>query len=88
MSDAALVSLSGDCTIFEIADIRQQLLAALRSDRPVTLDLTPVGKVDASGLQLLIAAHRTGRCDVRGLSEKTVEDCRRIGWEFPGKDAA
>jgi hypothetical protein len=88
MSDAAVVSPSDDCTNFEIVRVQQQLLSVPQAGRAVIFDLTRAGKVDTSCLQPVTAARRRGRCAFQDLPQKTVDDGRRIGRQFPGKDAA
>jgi len=78
---------SGDVTIFEVTELRHTLQTWLTAHDAVTLDLTDVRHIDASGLQLLIAAHRTGRCSLQGLSVKSREDLRRFGWESDERGA-
>ena len=64
VSDSTFCSPAGDITIFEIADFKSQLQAALDIGRPVTIDLGQAGTLDISALQLLIAACQIGRAHV------------------------
>lgn len=51
--------LPPELTIAQAAPLKQRLLDALRSGGPVLLDARAVTAVDAAGLQLLHAAHRS-----------------------------
>ncbi len=83
----ALMSISSDLTIFEVSEWKQSLLGRLSAHDSVTLDLTNAGKVDASGFQLIMAAHRAGKLILHNIPPATAEDLRRLGWE-PGKQGA
>lgn len=56
--DFAQLTLTGDCTIYEVADLSLQLGELLRQAPSITLDLASVERVDASFLQLLVALHK------------------------------
>ncbi len=81
MSEPALISPSGDLTIFEVTEFKQTLHAALAINPSVKLDLTHAGKIDASGLQVIMAAHRSGKLTLHALSPVTIEDFRQVGWD-------
>jgi ABC-type transporter Mla MlaB component len=55
------VALSGPATLYELAEIRESLLAALAEGKDLRIDLETTGPWDLSGLQLLISATASGR---------------------------
>src|SRR5690348_15027915 len=65
MSDAEApvnrVLLSGPVTLYESAEVRDQLRAALEAGDPVLIDLETSGPWDLAGLQLLASALASGR---------------------------
>lgn len=81
MSESTILAPSGDLTIFEVSEFRQTLQDQIAAAHSVTLDFTHTGKIDASGLQLIMAAQRCGTVTLRGLSPATLEDLSRLGWE-------
>lgn len=52
------LSFLEDLTIYNAMEQKQQLVKALEADRTIELDLSQVGEIDTSGLQLLILAKR------------------------------
>jgi len=55
------VRLSGPATLYELAEIRESLLAAMAGGEDLRIDLETTGPWDLSGLQLLISATASGR---------------------------
>lgn len=55
------VSLSGPATLYELAEIRESLLAALAMGKDLRIDLETTGPWDLAGLQLMISATASGR---------------------------
>lgn len=53
---AGRVAIEGELTVRHAAAVREQLLAALRGNQEVHLDLTGVSELDSAGVQLLLAA--------------------------------
>ncbi len=54
-TDHALLMADGAFTIFEAAELKTELLAALQVDNdPLEIDLSDVQEVDSSGMQLLV----------------------------------
>lgn len=78
-ADPAVVALDGDLTIFEIGTVHSALLQRLAEQDRVTLDLAKVQRVDASALQLLVAAQRSGRVTVTGQSEALRARLEQLG---------
>lgn len=60
-SDTRVLTLSGELTVSCAAELHRVLLDALAGDAPLVVDLRDVSAVDASAVQLLVAARRTGR---------------------------
>lgn len=64
-SEASTVRLVGSLQIYEAESTRQTLLKALAASPDLCLDLSEVGAVDATGVQLLwatrVAADRAGK---------------------------
>ena len=58
-SEAASVLLDGALTVRNIANVRDILLAALADHQVVRVDCRAADAVDLSGIQLLLAAHRS-----------------------------
>lgn len=56
--DSTRLSFLEDLTIYNAMEQKQQLVKALEGDRTIELDLSQVGEIDTSGLQLLILAKR------------------------------
>jgi anti-anti-sigma factor len=52
----ARLSLSEDMTIYNALPIKEKLLAALEGCQELELDLSGVGEIDTTGVQLLILA--------------------------------
>ena len=55
------LSLSGDCTIYEISEIHQQVLQAWKKKKGLTLDLSEVADIDASFMQLLLSCRQSAQ---------------------------
>jgi len=53
------VRLDGALTIYEAAEVREQLLALVDGAVAVELDLADVGEIDSAGAQLVLALART-----------------------------
>lgn len=78
------VSLSGPATLYELAEIRESLLAALAIGKDLRIDLETTGPWDLAGLQLMIAATATGRragqaVRLRNVPRVCVEIADRAG---------
>ena len=58
-SEAASVLLDGALTVRTIANVRDVLLAALTDHQVVRVDCRAADAVDLSGIQILLAAHRS-----------------------------
>jgi len=70
---------TGDLTIFEVTAFKDSLVDLLSCGGTGTLDLSHVGQVDSSALQLIVAALRTERLCVTGASVEIVQKMERIG---------
>lgn len=74
---------SGDLTIFEICDFKAQLQTGLKQGQGVTVDLGETGTVDASALQLLIAACRQESVQLINVPARVTERFTQMGWTRP-----
>ena len=57
-TDARVLRLEPELTIYSAAQVKQTLIDALVARDPLTLDLADVCEVDSAGVQLLLAAMR------------------------------
>lgn len=86
--DGEIVQLSGPVTLYESAEVRETLLAAVASGRDLVVDLETSGPWDLAGLQLLVAASasigRAGRslrfASVPKGCREIAERCGLGGW--------
>jgi anti-anti-sigma regulatory factor len=74
---------NGDLTIFEISDFKVQLQSGLKQGQGVTIDLGETGTVDASALQLLIAACRHESVQLINVPARVTERFTQMGWTRP-----
>ena len=74
-NSASVLSPSGELTIFEASAFHGDLVKLLGVEGPRTLDLSGVPRMDAAGIQLVLAARRSGRVTVTRL---TPDACRAI----------
>lgn len=49
------VVLGASCTIEDVAQLRNDLIAHLAANKPIIIDATRVERIDAAGAQLLVA---------------------------------
>ncbi|MFC0167891.1 lipid asymmetry maintenance protein MlaB [Pseudoduganella danionis] len=61
------LALEGELTIYHAAEVRQQVLAALRASPVLELDLAGVTELDTAGLQVLMLAKQTAQAEQREL---------------------
>jgi ABC-type transporter Mla MlaB component len=82
------LSLEGELTVSNAADLRQGLLAALEQSDRLELDLDAVTAIDLAGLQLLCSAQRTAMAGEKSLTFKDAlppalqEACANAGFDF------
>lgn len=82
------VSLSGPATLYELAEIRDMLLASFSERKDLFVDLETSGPWDLAGLQLLISAVAFGRkaglsvrlVNVPGVCTSIAERCGVSEW--------
>jgi anti-anti-sigma factor len=55
---AKRLTLNGDMTIYDAAEIKKRLINAIRSGAVLELDLSQVGEMDTAGFQLLALTKR------------------------------
>jgi anti-anti-sigma regulatory factor len=70
---------TNDLTIFEATELRNSLVTLLSQDGPVTVDLSQVHQIDSSCIQILLAAHRSGRLTMAGVSEQFRLKATQLG---------
>lgn len=80
------IKLGGTISIYEVAGIHKKLLRSLEENPTVRLDLAGVSSCDTAGIQLLLAAGKTGeeqgkRVILSNSPEAVREAARRIGVE-------
>ncbi len=54
----SVLHVEGEMTIYQAADIKNELMGHLASSEGVDIDLSAVSELDSAGLQLLILAKR------------------------------
>ena len=87
MGDASPVhAVIGELTIAVAAENKASVAAWVSDGKSATLDLSGVSRVDCAGLQLIIAAERTGRVALTALSLPMRHAMETIG--FMPADAA
>ena len=61
------MALDGELTIYRAADLKLEVLAALRQARVLEIDLSGVIELDSAGLQVLMLAKQTAAAEQREL---------------------
>ena len=59
------VALSGELTIYSVAQIKATLAEAMRDGGEIEVDLSGISDIDSAGLQLMLIAKRHLDCGVR-----------------------
>jgi anti-anti-sigma factor len=68
MSDDVLrIAIEGEMTIYRAADLKVEVLEALRKTRVLEIDLSGIVELDTAGLQVLMLAKQTAAADQREL---------------------
>ena len=62
---SARVALSGELTIYSVAEIKSALAEAMGKASAIEVDLSAVSKIDTAGLQLMLIVKRNPGSDVR-----------------------
>lgn len=70
----------GDLTIFEVAAFSAQLQAAAAKGEISVIDLCHIGALDASALQLLIAACESGAAELVNAPKRLAGQFTALGW--------
>lgn len=83
MTDPKPYVPTGDITIFEVAEFKNQLQAALDLGQGVTIDLGQAGTLDISALQTLIAACGTSPVEIRNTPKRVADQLACLGWAPP-----
>ena len=83
MTDPTRCVPTGDITIFEIAEFKGQLQAAIDLGQGVAIDLGQAGTLDISALQTLIAACEAGPMELMNVPKLVAGQLARLGWVPP-----
>lgn len=83
---AGLVKATGPLTIYEVAALREDLLAAFGASEEATLDLAAVTECDTAGAQLICSARITSRETGKPLNIRAVSDAVSQAMESVGMD--
>ena len=69
MSNAAVsqFAIEGEFTIYRAADVKTELLDALRKTQVLEVNLSGITELDTAGLQVLMLAKQTAAADKREL---------------------
>lgn len=68
MSDDVLrMAIEGEMTIYRAADLKLEVLEALRKTRVLEIDLSGIIELDTAGLQVLMLAKQAAAADQREL---------------------
>ena len=62
---SARVTLSGELTIYSVAEIKSALAEAMEQASEIEVDLSAVTEIDTAGLQLMLIVKRHPDSDVR-----------------------
>lgn len=78
---ANVLTPTGDLTVFEVNAFHESLAAVLGDQKSWLLDLSQLGRIDAAGMQLLLAAERSGQFSLTGTSEalrRMLQQCGHV----------
>ena len=81
-----IVSITGSITVYEVAEVRDGLLAALMRGSEVTLALDAVDACDTAGVQLLLSTARALEKGGQGMRVTGVPDAVSQAMERIGVD--
>lgn len=70
---------TSDLSIFEATEFRDRLVTLLSQDGPVTVDVSCVQQIDSACIQILLAARRSGRLTVAGISDQFRLKAMQLG---------
>lgn len=79
---------TGDLTICEVTTFRESVVALVADDKSWLLDLSQLRRVDAAGMQLLLAAERSGNFTLTGMSEELRHSLQHVGALAVARDAS
>ena len=68
------ITLSGDCSIYEISSVHQQVMERWKGKSPLALDLSKVNDIDASFIQLLMSCKQTAEHKKQSLEIVNAPD--------------
>lgn len=78
--DQNVLKPKGDLTIFEAGKFHEELVQLNKREGPLELNLSEVGRLDSSCIQLIVAATRGGRLRVTGYSQVIRDKFEHIGF--------
>jgi len=78
------LKISGDISVYEVRELRDELIAHLKAHSELTLDLSEVTDCDTAGVQLLYSARITAESEdkpflIRGASPQLVNAVTFVG---------
>lgn len=73
-------AVTGELTIAVVTELKANVIAWVADRQSTTLDLSGVSRVDCAGLQVIIAAARTGRVALPSLSLAVQHAMETIGY--------
>ena len=79
-NSSAVHAVTGELTIAVAAELKAKVATWLSDARVITLDLSGVNRVDCAGLQVVVAAARTGRVTLRSMSSAVHRAMETIGY--------
>lgn len=68
------IKLNGDCSIYEISSIHQQVMKSWKGKSALTLDLSRVSEIDASFIQLLMSCKQTAEQEKQSFELLNASD--------------
>ena len=74
---------AGDLTLFEADSFKQSLIALLKNDGLVCMDLSNVTRVDTAAIQLMWAAKQSGRLLVLVIPADLQTRLTQLGFTEP-----
>lgn len=68
------LDIGNDCTIYQAADLHEKLTSLLNKESSINIDISSIQQIDASFLQLLVAAHKQAEQQDRQLTVSGESD--------------
>ena len=80
LASESILKPMGDLTIFEAGQFHEDLKTLHGQVGPLELNLSEVGRMDSSCVQLIVAATRSGRLTLTGYSNQIRDRFEQIGF--------